>query len=214
MALLLVAQEVRDGAVKGLAIDHRGGIQDRELEHVSEVVAQRAATVVVDLGVRDGQHVVGAQARERAVDFRRRSSETLELVVRREPSASRGRPPAKGLADEPAGPVPAGPAVIGRAGEEERVLGPGHRDVREPALLGDVAIAVALGRAGQPVGQPEVRQAQAPRQAFLGRDDEIDDPELEALGFVHRQHVHRGLGLLEIGGCRIIPCLAEELQVR
>ena len=75
---------------------------------MSEPIAERAAAVVIDLGVREGQDVVGAQSRQRAVHLRRRGGESLELVVGREPHALRRGPAAESLADESTRPVAAG----------------------------------------------------------------------------------------------------------
>ena len=137
-----------------VAVDHGWRRQDRDPQHVREAVAQRAAPVLIDLGVRDGEHVVRAEARERAVHVRGRWRESLQLVVGGEADALRGRPATEGFADEAARPVASGPAVVRRTGEEERILGPGHRDVGQPPLLRDVAVPVRLRRSGEPLGHP------------------------------------------------------------
>src|SRR5258708_6043921 len=70
----------------------------------------------------------------------RRPLEALQLLNRGEPSGQRIRLSAERLADEPAGPVSAQAAVVGRAREEELVLRARDRHVGEAALFRDVQV--------------------------------------------------------------------------
>ena len=158
----LPGQKVGDRTMECVAVHHRRRRQDRDPQHVREAIAERAAAVVVDLGVRDRQDVVGTEPRERTVNFSWGGGEPLKLVVCREPDALRLGSPAEGLADEPARPVPARAAVVRGAGEEERILGPGHRHVREAPLFGDVPVAIRNGGPGEARREPQLGQTQAP----------------------------------------------------
>jgi len=71
-----------------------------------------------DLGWTDGVNRGILEAFPVGIDLK---DAALQLVVRGEPNALRSGPAAEGLADEPARAVATGPAVVGRAGEEERL---------------------------------------------------------------------------------------------
>ena len=72
-----------------------------------------------------------------------------------------------------------------------------------------MAIPIRLGRSREALGHPQIRESQAPGQPLLGGDDEVHDPELQALRLVDGEHVHRGRRLLEVGRRRIVAGLAE-----
>ena len=77
-----------------------------------------------------------------------------------------------------------------------------------------MAIAVARGCPGQALRHAQIGEPKASGKPLLRGDHQIHDAELEALGLMDRQHVHRGLGLLEVGGRGIIPGFAQELEMR
>src|SRR6266508_1110024 len=102
-----------------------------------EVIEERAAPVVVDVAVRDRQHVVGPERGKWRVGVVYRCLEALKLLIRREARRDALRPPSERLADEAAGPERPRASVIDGVREIEGVLRPGHRHVGEAALLRD-----------------------------------------------------------------------------
>ena len=77
------AQVILHRFVQREPVDHRRRRQHGDLQHVLEAIEQRAAPVVVDVAVRDGEDVVRPERRKRRVGFLRRDLKPLELLVRR-----------------------------------------------------------------------------------------------------------------------------------
>src|SRR5438093_487135 len=214
LPLPLAPQVVADGLMQRKAIDHRRARKDWNPQHVLEAIEQRAAPVVLDVRVRDGEHVVGAERGERRVGLLRRDLEALQLFVRREPRREPFRLAAQRLADEAARAEGASAAVIDRVGEEEGVLRPGHRDIHEPTLLGDVRLTGPRRRLHERVGERQGVATARTGHALVGAMHEEDDTELKALRLVDRKDIHALRGDLEVRGDGIVPRLAKQLEIR
>ena len=104
--------------------------------------------------------------------------------------------------------------VVGGRGQDQLVLGSRHGHVEEPPLLVDVPVAAGqlflheLGRQAQGVAPP------LQRELLLGAAHQEDDRELEALGLVHGEDVHRVVVAFGLGDGRIVAGLAQEVEVR
>ena len=130
-----------DGLVERRPVDDRVVRGKRYPQHVGVLVLERAGQVVVDLVEAQGQRLLDRPAR----CLRPGGAPPRTPPAGRAGSA--GATPAPGTAAVPGqvegleherrDPPDARPAVVGRVRQDQLVARPGHRDVAEPALLGE-----------------------------------------------------------------------------
>ena len=75
-------------------------------------------------------------------------------------------------------------------------------------------LAVGRRRSRERIGQAERLKTRLAGEPLVGGVDEEDDRELESLRFVHGEHVHLLARRLEVSRHRIVPRLAQQLEVR
>ena len=214
VAFALAPQVILHRFMQCESIDHRRRRQHRDLQHVLEAVEQRAAPVVVDVAVGDGQDVVRPERRQRGVGFLRRDLEALQLLVCREARRDPFGLASERLANEAARSEGAGPTVVDGVREVEGVLRARHGDVGQTAFLGDVIVARRRRRLGQRLGERQCVGAHGARDPFVGAVDQEDHRELEALGFMDREHVDAFARRFEVRRDRVVPRLTQQLEVR
>ena len=180
-------------SVQRAPVDHL--VRDRRWnpDQVAEPVLGRALEVVADLAVAQRQRPVAEARRgggsgpagrvlvacqafsdggsQRLHRGRRRQVERLEQELAHAPGRAA--------------------AVVARPAEDELLLGAGHAHVEEATLLSEVVIPFGKGFAHQLGRERQQVTAGAGREAIVDEARHDDGWELEALGPMVGQHVHR-----------------------